>query len=366
MKIHIVQKGDTLWEIAQQYGVDFNELKQLNPQISSPDMIMPGMKIKIPASSKPVKNEGAQQKNVSKAEPKPAAEELYQDSSPKPMPFIQEDDSESPKEMKPKMPQKQSSMPAYPQMPSTSNVPHQSKAEAPSTSGKPAMPEHPSMSQHPAPPETNITPWPENMTQPHMPSQLHTQPIIYNMTYCFPQMPVYPQPQPQPQPQQGPYGMQSGMYHQPYQEMSYQNQQTPYPGSAMPPMNQHYGMQQQDCGCGGYQSMPMYQQPPNAQQPMPISQPMSQYPVNPNYSSYAGYMESSESSDMFEASTAPTPYPNMAGSGGYYSPAGMHQGYPNPQMPPAMYPDTGNQQYMPMPPGYGNMYRDDEEDWASE
>ncbi|WBX79028.1 SafA/ExsA family spore coat assembly protein [Virgibacillus salarius] len=41
MKIHIVQKGDTLWEISQQYGVDFEELKQLNSQISSPDMIMP-------------------------------------------------------------------------------------------------------------------------------------------------------------------------------------------------------------------------------------------------------------------------------------------------------------------------------------
>ena len=42
LKIHIVQKGDTMGEIAQQYGVDFEELKQLNNQISSPDMIMPG------------------------------------------------------------------------------------------------------------------------------------------------------------------------------------------------------------------------------------------------------------------------------------------------------------------------------------
>ena len=56
LKIHIVQKGDTLWEIAKQYGVDFNELKNLNTQLSNPELIMPGMKIKIPGESKAVKN----------------------------------------------------------------------------------------------------------------------------------------------------------------------------------------------------------------------------------------------------------------------------------------------------------------------
>lgn len=55
MKIHIVQKGDTIWEIAAQYGVNFEELKKLNSHLSSPDMIMPGMKIKIPTTSKYVK-----------------------------------------------------------------------------------------------------------------------------------------------------------------------------------------------------------------------------------------------------------------------------------------------------------------------
>lgn len=55
LKIHIVQKGDTIWEIAQQYGVNFEELKKLNSHLSSPDMIMPGMKIKIPVTSKQVK-----------------------------------------------------------------------------------------------------------------------------------------------------------------------------------------------------------------------------------------------------------------------------------------------------------------------
>jgi len=57
VKIHIVQKGDTLWEIAKKYGVDFQELKAVNTQLSNPDMIMPGMKIKVPTGTVHVKKE---------------------------------------------------------------------------------------------------------------------------------------------------------------------------------------------------------------------------------------------------------------------------------------------------------------------
>lgn len=57
LRIHIVQKGETIWDIAQKYGVDYEEVIALNPQISSPDMIMPGMKIKIPSSPKQVPQE---------------------------------------------------------------------------------------------------------------------------------------------------------------------------------------------------------------------------------------------------------------------------------------------------------------------
>ncbi|WP_138415560.1 SafA/ExsA family spore coat assembly protein [Aquibacillus sediminis] len=57
MKIHVVQSGETLWKIAQKYGVDFEELQQMNSQLSNPDMIMPGMKIKVPTSTKQVKKE---------------------------------------------------------------------------------------------------------------------------------------------------------------------------------------------------------------------------------------------------------------------------------------------------------------------
>jgi len=57
VRIHIVQKGDTLWKIAKKYGVNFEELKKMNTQLSNPDMIMPGMKIKIPGTGGNIKKE---------------------------------------------------------------------------------------------------------------------------------------------------------------------------------------------------------------------------------------------------------------------------------------------------------------------
>ncbi|PQD96378.1 hypothetical protein CYL18_00310 [Pradoshia eiseniae] len=57
MKIHIVQKGDSLWKIAKKYGVNFELLKKTNSQLSNPDMLMPGMKIKIPETNSSPKKE---------------------------------------------------------------------------------------------------------------------------------------------------------------------------------------------------------------------------------------------------------------------------------------------------------------------
>jgi len=49
MKIHVVRKGDTLYEIAQHYGVDMDVLLAANPQIEDPDVLTLGMKIRIPS-----------------------------------------------------------------------------------------------------------------------------------------------------------------------------------------------------------------------------------------------------------------------------------------------------------------------------
>lgn len=48
VRIHIVQKGETLWRIAKQYGIGLDELKRLNAHLANPDYIVPGMEIILP------------------------------------------------------------------------------------------------------------------------------------------------------------------------------------------------------------------------------------------------------------------------------------------------------------------------------
>ncbi|MDC3412450.1 LysM peptidoglycan-binding domain-containing protein [Aquibacillus sp. 3ASR75-11] len=106
MKIHVAQKGETLQEIAQRHDVVFDELKEMNTHLSNPDMIMPGMKIRIPSSSKQVRKESATAPMKKKEEPKevPMPKEIiqyptehpYKDTSPKAMPVMKEDDTVKP------------------------------------------------------------------------------------------------------------------------------------------------------------------------------------------------------------------------------------------------------------------------------
>lgn len=51
MKVHIVQKGDTLWKIAKQHQIPFDEIKRLNAHLANPDYIVPGMEIFLPDQS---------------------------------------------------------------------------------------------------------------------------------------------------------------------------------------------------------------------------------------------------------------------------------------------------------------------------
>ncbi|MGE5404456.1 MAG: LysM peptidoglycan-binding domain-containing protein, partial [Candidatus Saccharibacteria bacterium] len=47
---YVVKAGDTMYLIAQRYGVPLNVLIFANPQITNPDLIVPGQIICIPAS----------------------------------------------------------------------------------------------------------------------------------------------------------------------------------------------------------------------------------------------------------------------------------------------------------------------------
>ncbi|GAA0396747.1 LysM domain-containing protein [Paenibacillus motobuensis] len=58
MKIHIVKKGDTLYELSQKYNVPLEKLIEANPQIANPDQLSIGEKVKIPAGAVQVEGEG--------------------------------------------------------------------------------------------------------------------------------------------------------------------------------------------------------------------------------------------------------------------------------------------------------------------
>ncbi|SEO35528.1 morphogenetic protein associated with SpoVID [Amphibacillus marinus] len=122
MKIHIVQQGDTLWNIAKKYNVDFQALKAANTQLANPDMLMPGMKIKVPTESKQVSQQGSQAPTAQKG----AVKEPFKHVPQKAHPVVKEDDHKPKKEVVKKAPQKQVTLPKLPpvsiQMPKLPNI----------------------------------------------------------------------------------------------------------------------------------------------------------------------------------------------------------------------------------------------------
>jgi morphogenetic protein associated with SpoVID len=110
MKIHVVKRGDTLWNLAEKYGVDFEQLKKINSHLADPDNLMPGMKVKIPTNAVPVKKDAAKKelpkKDLLKKEtPKkevPMKETAKKDSAKKELPTKDLDKKEWPKKEAPK------------------------------------------------------------------------------------------------------------------------------------------------------------------------------------------------------------------------------------------------------------------------
>jgi nucleoid-associated protein YgaU len=46
-KYHTVQAGESLWSIAKKYGIDFNQIKEMNSELENKDLIFVGQKIKL-------------------------------------------------------------------------------------------------------------------------------------------------------------------------------------------------------------------------------------------------------------------------------------------------------------------------------
>lgn len=81
MKIHIAQKDETLWNIAKKYNVSFEELKNNNTHLSSPEAIYPGMKIKVPVSKVLLPRKAEQQTIRQDVDPQDVEEEtLYRNA----------------------------------------------------------------------------------------------------------------------------------------------------------------------------------------------------------------------------------------------------------------------------------------------
>lgn len=264
MKIHIVQLGDTLWKLAEKYNASFEELKKVNSHLANPEKLMPGMKIKIPGSTKQVQkgtskkeqmtpvskkektSKKEQKASPSKEEVKPAKKEQtkpvqkeekkktehpYKQKSPTPIAVLKEDDQKEKKKeqfeaVMPKMPQIPS-MPILEQPPKPKQKPVK-KAEPPKQQQKEKT--APSVEQQPAGKEM-----PQQQQEAfefeayQQPTAIPCEPV----PFCPPMMPIFFMPCP-PMPHYNPYGVHPGM-------------QQGFP--MMPPM--HSGG---DCGCGGNQN----------------------------------------------------------------------------------------------------------------
>lgn len=359
MKIHIVQKGDTLWKIAKKYGVNFDELKKLNAHLSNPDMIMPGMKIKIPTTGGTIKKESQvstkKEQPIMKEQPIIKEQPKLKEQPVAPPPKIEEIKEVPKKPFIPKMPQ-----PIIPDidihnyyMMNMANLnvkkqekPKEIKQELPKETPQMEQPLPPPLPPHAAdifPEEKPYYPEEEEMEvheeqpQVQIPEQGGVQQKMYPCPPLFPISPVLPGPGPIP----------GACYptHGTYQPVPYP---TPLPGVA--PMGQEYDEYDDDFdystqdGTGMYGEMadpygsPMVQGAYQAQGFAP-----NMYPMMPNsgptgFVPHAGYYGAGAG---YEGKDCGCGGPQMSG---YHQPpyGGMHQGYGMGQ---GGYPSYGHQMY---------------------
>ncbi|WP_158282130.1 SafA/ExsA family spore coat assembly protein [Salipaludibacillus keqinensis] len=196
MKIHIVQKGDTLWKLSKKYGVDFEKLKSANTQLANPDLIMPGMKINIPSSG------GVKKKEVVKKE-YPIKKETPVKEAPKPkMPVKKEVKKEVPAPAPVPPPQPKPSyhvqqakvnvnvykQPSYPKMPTPPPAPKAPKPPVKEVKEQPK--EAPK-----APPKPAPKPKPKAMAKPKpvekLPSKKMPAPMPVQKKPMQPEFPKY-------------------------------------------------------------------------------------------------------------------------------------------------------------------------------
>ncbi len=175
MNVHIVVKGDTLWKIARQYGISFDELKKVNAHLANPDYIVPGMKIFLPDGGKGTKPHGKQPpKDKVPHHEKPHYEKPQHEKPPQ----------EKPHSEKPVMPQPKP-QPPVPPVPKPQPVPPAPKPLPPKPEVKPV-------------PKPEVKPAPQPKPQPPVPKPQPERPKpekpVCEMPPAPPQLPPMPQP----------------------------------------------------------------------------------------------------------------------------------------------------------------------------
>lgn len=182
MNVHIVVKGDTLWKIARQYGISFEELKKVNAHLANPDYIVPGMKIFLPEGkgTKHPEKHGGKEKH-------PLPHEKHPEKPVKPVPPVA-----------PPKPPQQKPIPTPPPKPAPMPPPPK---PAPKPEVKPQPAPKPEVKPQPMPPppmpEVKPIPKPESPTceappAPPLPP-VQQQPMVHPMFIGIPcgWMPIY-------------------------------------------------------------------------------------------------------------------------------------------------------------------------------
>ncbi len=196
MSMHVVQKGETLWQISKNYDVDFEQLKNLNNHLSHPEMLLPGMKIKVPEKVTLTK---AKQKE--KPTPYPIVPKLHEDDEKK-EPQYMEPIPHSPKPTPNSSPLKNDKLPPmqpeYPMIPPglTKEQMTQHSIHVPKLPASPIIPHH---GGHPYPYQKGCYPY-NQMPQAPMPypNPFYCQPKVNNMhshpMHNYKPMPLFPHP----------------------------------------------------------------------------------------------------------------------------------------------------------------------------
>lgn len=213
MKIHIVQKGDTLFEIAKNYGVNFEEIVKLNSQLSSPDMIMPGMKIKIPSETKQVKSATDKTERIDRVKQEAKTTE-------RPIGEMNGDDLVEPKSLHVKIPDEYKPLSSVKPIPKTVRVPEQVRQMADETNEVMEKKQVKEQEVQQVKTRREGTPCrPMNDYVDEMPKPNYARPISHHCCCCCQNThAMYAQRNPSPYYQRGPY------YGNPYMTQHMHNQ----------------------------------------------------------------------------------------------------------------------------------------------